>query len=364
MGMKLLSIQPPYPVNLEECEPTFAFILDTLHSCDAPNGIILTPEYSNAAGPLPPAEFCSFALARAEALRSAACEAARRNQAIVILSYAKPVGDGRFRNATEAIGRDGTSLGVYFKQHLTPTELGTPGMDGAYSNEFNPMPVIVSDDGLRMGFITCYDVYFDEFIMRLAAKRPDIVFVSSFQRSERQEIIRKQSSLLAFNCGSFVLRSSFSMGASASVGGCSLAVSPEGSIIADMGNRVGVLECDVADLRQKHLRSYCHGGALIDNNQYIALGRAPWSYRSCGCATIPGDRQQPFPRLCAHRGFSRACPENTLPAFGTAIALGACEIELDVRFTKDGVPVSCHDDRLDRIANGSGRVADITFEEY
>ena len=92
--MKLLSIQPPYPGNLGECETAFAFILDKLRTCNATNGIILTPEYSNAAGPLPAAEFANFALAHAESLHAAACEAAVRNHAIVILSYARPTGDG------------------------------------------------------------------------------------------------------------------------------------------------------------------------------------------------------------------------------------------------------------------------------
>ena len=70
-----------------------------------------------------------------------------------------------------------------------------------------------------------------------------------------------------------------------------------------------------------------------------------------------------FPAYCAHRGFKTVAPENTLGAFGAAIALGAPEIELDVRFTRDGVPVVCHDDRLDRVANGSGLVQDLTFAE-
>ena len=36
--------------------------------------------------------------------------------------------------------------------------------------------------------------------------------------------------------------------------------------------------------------------------------------------------QPVYPRVCAHRGFSGACPENTLPAFASAIALGVDEI--------------------------------------
>lgn len=58
----------------------------------------------------------------------------------------------------------------------------------------------------------------------------------------------------------------------------------------------------------------------------------------------------------AHRGFSAHCPENTLPAFQAAIDTGAPALELDVRLTRDRVPVVIHDDTLDRTTNGSGRV--------
>jgi glycerophosphoryl diester phosphodiesterase len=49
------------------------------------------------------------------------------------------------------------------------------------------------------------------------------------------------------------------------------------------------------------------------------------------------------PRIVAHRGASAAEPENTLPAFERAIALGADMVEFDVRRTADGVLVVHHD---------------------
>lgn len=36
------------------------------------------------------------------------------------------------------------------------------------------------------------------------------------------------------------------------------------------------------------------------------------------------------PIVVAHRGLSGVCPENTLPAFTAAVALGADELELDL----------------------------------
>ena len=78
---------------------------------------------------------------------------------------------------------------------------------------------------------------------------------------------------------------------------------------------------------------------------------------------VPDDLSMPYPRICAHRGFNTVAPENSLPAFGAAIAMGADEIEFDVRFTADGVPVSIHDPSLDRVSNGTGLVEEKTFAE-
>jgi glycerophosphoryl diester phosphodiesterase len=69
-----------------------------------------------------------------------------------------------------------------------------------------------------------------------------------------------------------------------------------------------------------------------------------------------------FPRLCAHRGLSHACPENTLPAFAAALAIpGVHEIELDLWLSRDGVPVVCHDPRVDRTTDGRGLVTELDW---
>jgi len=67
--------------------------------------------------------------------------------------------------------------------------------------------------------------------------------------------------------------------------------------------------------------------------------------------------------FCAHRGVSALMPENTLPAFAASLALGADEIEFDIRLTKDKKLVVSHDDNLERISNGKGLVLDHTMEE-
>lgn len=70
-----------------------------------------------------------------------------------------------------------------------------------------------------------------------------------------------------------------------------------------------------------------------------------------------------FPRLCAHRGLSLACPENTLPAFAAALAAGAQELEFDLWHSRDGVAVVCHDGTLERTTDGCGRIADMSWAD-
>lgn len=75
------------------------------------------------------------------------------------------------------------------------------------------------------------------------------------------------------------------------------------------------------------------------------------------------EKEMPYPRICAHRGFRTVAPENSMPAYGAAIALGADEIEFDLWQSSDGVIVSCHDANLERISTGTGLVTEHTFAE-
>jgi glycerophosphoryl diester phosphodiesterase len=54
------------------------------------------------------------------------------------------------------------------------------------------------------------------------------------------------------------------------------------------------------------------------------------------------------PLIIAHRGNSSVAPENSLPAFQSAIDAQADLIELDYHHSSDGIPVVIHDEILDR----------------
>lgn len=67
----------------------------------------------------------------------------------------------------------------------------------------------------------------------------------------------------------------------------------------------------------------------------------------------------PF-HIIAHRGASGHAPENTLPAFERALQLGAFEVELDVRMSRDGELFLFHDATLDEKTGARGRFSEAS----
>lgn len=70
--------------------------------------------------------------------------------------------------------------------------------------------------------------------------------------------------------------------------------------------------------------------------------------------------QPPAIQLVAHRGNAREFPENTLPAFGSALELGLRHLELDVQLSADGVPIVIHDPELERTTGWRGSVFELS----
>jgi len=65
-------------------------------------------------------------------------------------------------------------------------------------------------------------------------------------------------------------------------------------------------------------------------------------------------------KICAHRGDSLHWPENTLPAFQSAVAQGADYVELDVQSSSDGELFVFHDEYVKRITGNPGRLWEYT----
>ena len=77
--------------------------------------------------------------------------------------------------------------------------------------------------------------------------------------------------------------------------------------------------------------------------------------RSCANGTVALNAARLI-HLVAHRGNALEFPENTLPAFVSALELGVRFLELDVQLSRDGVPVVIHDHLLLRTTGLPGSV--------
>ncbi|MCH7396503.1 hypothetical protein MM236_00825 [Belliella sp. DSM 107340] len=67
--------------------------------------------------------------------------------------------------------------------------------------------------------------------------------------------------------------------------------------------------------------------------------------------------------VTAHRGNSSEFPENSMPAFVSALELGVDWIELDVFLSADGKVVVTHDKNLKRVSGVDMEIAAHTFDE-
>ena len=72
---------------------------------------------------------------------------------------------------------------------------------------------------------------------------------------------------------------------------------------------------------------------------------------------------RPVTFVLAHKGLSASAPENTMPAFRSAMEMGADGFETDVQMTSDGVPVCSHSYTVNSHSDGKGAIHDYTLED-
>ena len=359
--MKVCIIQPAYSTDFSLADKYFEEQLKLIDKCDESMDIIVLPESCDVPCLAPTKNDGEQASQKYnKILLDRAAETARRCNAIVFVN-ARSGDIGAQRNTTYAIDRKGEIVGEYYKQHLTPGEVTKSRLDSDYTFEFSE-PTVIEIEGLRFGFLTCYDFYFYEGFANLARQNLDIIIGCSHQRSDTHRALEIFSQNLAYNTNAYVLRSSVSMDESSDIGGGSMVVAPNGEVLLNMKSRVGIATVDI-NPADKYYKPAGFGNPPAAHYEYIEQGRRPWKYRPAGSAIVRHDAIMPYPRVCAHRGFKAVLPENSLPAFGAAVAMGAEEIEFDLWFTKDGEIVSIHDPTLDRVSNGVGKVWEYTLAE-
>lgn len=364
--MKVCVIQPYYSFDEKDLAACYDGMMALVDQCDESMDIIVLPEYCD----IPAATSSAAAFHRSietynARVREKIVATARRCHAIVFANFSAKTETG-WRNTTFCFDREGNEVGRYYKAHPAPSEVKTPdeggnGLDCTYSYEYR-RPCTVEIEGLRFGFMTCYDFYMYEEYAALARENVDIIIGCSHQRTDTHNALDMFGRFLCYNTNAYLLRSSVTLGEDSPICGCSMIVSPKGEMILDMKSRVGLGIAEI-DPHEKYFKPAGFKGKPKAHYEYIDEGRRPWLYRPGGSMMVAGERYMPYPRICAHRGYNSIAPENSLPAYGAAVALGADEIEFDLWSTKDGVLVSCHDEELERVSDGTGRISDYTLEE-
>lgn len=359
--MKVCIIQPEYSVDFERADEMFQKQCELMDKCDDSMDIIVMPESCDEPAVADTKEKSEELSGRfLEPLLEKAKETAKRCNSILFFNGREKFANG-LRNTTYAIDRSGNIVGTYYKEHLVPKEVSVHKLDSKYT--FEPsFPTVIEIEGIRFGFLTCYDFYFYENFAHIAKYNFDVIIGCSHQRSDTHSAIEIITRFLAYNTNAYVLRSSVSMDVNSDIGGGSMVVSPKGDVLLNMKSRIGLETADI-DIKDKYYKPAGFGNPPAAHYEYIEEGRRPWKYRPAGSFIVPNDDIMPYPRLCAHRGFNTVAPENSMPAFGAAISLGAEEIEFDLYEIADGEIVSIHDHTIDRVANGEGVVYEKTYEE-
>ena len=359
--MKVCIAQPAYSVDYNRSDELFEKQLALFEQCDSSMDLIVFPESCDIPCLAKTKEDAEKSVEKYnKRLLEIASATAKRCNALLFVNARSETENG-LRNTTYAFNREGEIVGKYYKQHLTPGEVSVMKLDSDYSFAFSE-PTVIEIEGIRFGFLVCYDAYFYEAFDNMARQNLDVIIACSHQRSDTHEALKIMSQFLAYNTNTYVIRSSVSMDVNSDIGGASMVVAPTGEVLCNMYSRVGIQTVDV-DVKKKYYKPSGFGNPDAAHYEYIEKGRRPWKYRPAGSAIVPPDEFMGYPRICAHRGFNTIAPENSMPAFGAAVALGAEEIEFDLWVTKDGEIVSCHDSTLDRVSTGTGKIYDYTYEE-
>ena len=359
--MKVAIIQPPYYTDYSHSDECFDFEIRMLDACDETLDLIVLPEMADIPCLARTVEERLSSIHKYnQILLDKASETAKRCSAHLFVNARYKSGE-KYINNTYAFDKNGEIKGLYFKEHPTAGEVKNPDQETGYSFE-HTLPTVVELDGIRYAFLTCYDFYFYENFPQLSRVNPDIIIGCSHQRTDTHHALEIMSQFLAYNTNSYVVRASVSMGEDSPVGGASMVTAPTGKTLLNMFSRTG-METVEFDPHDKYFKPAGFGNPPSAHHEYIEVGRRPWKYRPAGSAIVLTEKIARYPRVCAHRGFSAVLPENSMPAFGAAVAMGTDEIEFDLWVTRDGEIVSSHDKTLERVSNGTGRIIDYTLEE-
>lgn len=346
----LVSIfQPSYSKPLEIVD----LINGALNECPENYDLLVLPEYSNCPAMSDINEMKTHCRNTNESFINKVKAIAKDKKMAISINMLVEEND-KLYNTTYFIDRSGEIVYTYRKTHLAYPEIDPMGLTPGNSLGF------FTWEGINIGFAVCFEMYFPEIFESLASNKPNLIIAPTYQRSELEDVIISQTKARALDTESYIIRSSYSMGKNSTCGGNSCIVSPKGDVLLNAKQETGLFTIKINPFL-KRKRPLAYGLDQMNSRDIVEKYRKPELYRNNNEVSLLTDFK--YPRICAHRGLSKRVPENTLPAFMAAYAIGADEIEFDVRLTKDNKMIISHDPSLNRVACVDKKVNEITFDE-
>lgn len=351
--MKIIILQPPYFEN--EPDRITEWIFKNLSDIEENSSdLILLPEYSNCPGIIEPVILKKYVENNTRDFFEKLKSEAKRLKCIIAAGVIVKENESRWFNRGIFVDRNGEIVFHYDKVHLTDSE--KEDFNFTYGSDIS----LFEYEGIKFAFAVCFDIYLPDYISTLANNRVDIILNPSYQRAETGERIRIISQTRCIDSGAYLIRSSYGIG-DKNTGGHSLICSPSGEIIVEAGNQPEILKADIKP-EKKWIKPASYGKPDISHIELIKKHKRIYFYYPFSERREKA-KNYPFPRICAHRGLSGLCPENTLPAFAAAIAIGCDEIEFDLHISRDEVFVVSHDETVDRTTDGKGKISEFTLKE-
>ena len=265
--MKVAIMQPPYP-EAGGALNVLAWQINELHKIlPGEYDLVIFPENSNCTGYVDAEDMKRLIRGPGAEYVEELRKCAKRCLCTIMSGLLNYDAKGVLRNQLTVFTPEGEEFSPYTKVHLVEPEL-------AKGIEPGTAPVAFEYKGVLYGAGICFDHYFPELFVQYAKQRIDVLVMVSHQRQERPEILEFTTRARAFDTGCTVLRSAPAM-PNPGIGGKSMAVSPEGEIIADAGGIPGVLRCEInPKARFTRAASYGEPEKIIDYREALLLSRS------------------------------------------------------------------------------------------
>jgi len=272
--MKVAIFQPPYPHEgtaqaALDCMNWMKSQLKTLIGKNI--DLIILPEYANCPGIEKVDILMQFISREGRKFSEVLQHYALALNCPILSGIAEKTKINELKNRVVFFSPSGEAIYKYDKTHLTQAELDWDVVPGSKIGVFEW-------NGLKLGFVVCFDIYFPEYISALTAAEVDIIINPSYQRGENTDTIEAMTSVRALDSGTWILRSSYSIAPDSPIGGYSMLVDSSGKILANAESMPGVLIEDF-DPNEKYSKPASYGKSKIESRVLLKNKRRPEIYR-------------------------------------------------------------------------------------